>query len=355
MAELQLVEVTKRFGAVEACSHVNLRVADGEFVTLLGPSGCGKTTTLNLVAGLDEVTSGEIRMDDRLVNDLSPFERDVAMVFQSYALYPHMTVGENVGFTLRLRHRPKDEIHQRVAEVAESLELTPYLDRLPRELSGGQQQRVALGRAIIRQPKVFLFDEPFSNLDAALRVRMRSEIKQLHQRLGITSLFVTHDQEEALSISDRIAVMRDGHVEQIGTPEQVYAQPVSRYVAHFIGSPQMDILEGAIESDGGQVWYRVGASRFAIPGSPPSQVELDLGIRPEYVILGEHGTEAGVVVVQPIGPVTFVTVGWDGGQLTSRVPGIARLAPGDVTHVSLDPESLLWFARSSGRRVDAAA
>ena len=213
--------MTKRYGAVAACSGVNLYVPDGEFVTLLGPSGCGKSTTLNVIAGLEEVTDGEIRMDGRRVNDFTPYERDVVMVFQQYALYPHMTVTENIGFTMKPRRRPKAEVAAKVGAVAELLELAPYLDRLPRELSGGQQQRVALGRAIVREPRVFLFDEPFSNLDAALRLKMRAEVKPLHSRLGVTSIFVTHDQEEALSISDRIAVMRDGRVEQYGTPEEV--------------------------------------------------------------------------------------------------------------------------------------
>ena len=235
MADVELRAITKQYGTTFACSDVNLRVADGEFVTLLGPSGCGKTTTLNIIAGLDEPTSGEVLMGGRVVNDLTPFERDVAMVFQNYALYPHMSVRDNIGFTLRLRKRPKEEIRRRVEGVAQMLELAHVLERLPRELSGGQQQRVALGRAVIREPAVFLFDEPFSNLDAALRVKMRVEVKELHQRLGITSLFVTHDQEEALSLSDRIAIMREGHVEQVGTPDDVYVQPRTRYVARFIG------------------------------------------------------------------------------------------------------------------------
>ena len=244
--------MSKRFGSVLACSEVDLHISDGEFVTLLGPSGCGKTTTLNVLAGLEQATSGEVRIGGRVVNDLGPYERDVAMVFQDYALYPHMTVGENIGFTLRLRKRPRSEIATRVAAVAETLELTQLLHRLPRELSGGQQQRVALGRALIREPAVFLFDEPFSNLDATLRVRMRGEIKQLHQRLGVTSVFVTHDQEEAMSISDRVVVMRAGRVEQVGTPEDVYARPASRYVARFVGSPQVEILEGSAAGRGWQ-------------------------------------------------------------------------------------------------------
>ncbi len=234
-------------------------------MTLLGPSGCGKTTTLNIIAGLEEVTSGEVRIGGRAVNDLGPFERDVAMVFQNYALYPHMTVAENIGFTLRLRKRPREEIRARVGQVAATLELEHLLERLPRELSGGQQQRVALGRALIREPAVFLFDEPFSNLDAALRVRMRSEIKELHQRLRVTSVFVTHDQEEAMSISDRVAIMRAGRVEQVGTPEEVYARPVSTYVARFVGSPQMELLSGELLRTDGSARYHVGEVSFPVP------------------------------------------------------------------------------------------
>jgi ABC-type sugar transport system ATPase subunit len=353
MAEVELVGVTKRFGAVIAVEEVDLRIADGEFVTLLGPSGCGKTTTLNMIAGLEEVSAGEIRMGGRVVNDLGPFERDVAMVFQNYALYPHMTVGENIGFTLRLRKRPRPEIRERVARVAEMLELGQLLDRLPRELSGGQQQRVALGRAVIREPAVFLFDEPFSNLDATLRIKMRGEIKELHRRLGVTSVFVTHDQEEALSISDRIAVYRAGRIEQVGTPEEVYGRPASRYVARFIGSPQMDILAGDLEREpDGALAYRLGTACFAVPAGLAPAGPIDLGVRPEHVHLGAEGVPARVRIVQPIGPATHVTVEWDGGTVTSRVGGIARLVPDDEVHVALDPAGLVFFDRESGRRVD---
>ena len=355
MADVQLIGVSKRFGTVFACADVNLEIADGEFVTLLGPSGCGKTTTLNILAGLEDVTSGEVRIGGRVVNDLGPFERDIAMVFQNYALYPHMTVAENIGFTLRLRKRPKAEIQARVAQVAATLELELLLERLPRELSGGQQQRVALGRALIREPAVFLFDEPFSNLDAALRVRMRTEIKELHQRLRVTSVFVTHDQEEAMSISDRVAVMRAGRVEQVGTPEEVYARPVSTYVARFIGSPQMDLLSGDLvaSADGG-AGFRVGSLTFPVPAGVAAGVAQgarDMAIRPEHVTLDPAGIGAVVRVVQPLGPMTTVTVVWDGGTLTARLPGMAHLAPGQPVGVGLDPDHLLFFDRTSGRRI----
>jgi multiple sugar transport system ATP-binding protein len=359
MATVELIDVTKRFGGVDACAGVNLRIEDREFVTLLGPSGCGKSTSLNLIAGLDDVTSGEILIDGQLVNNLTPYQRDVAMVFQQYALYPHMTVGENIGFTLRLRKRPKREIRQRVEAIAASLELTPFLDRLPRELSGGQQQRVAIGRAVIREPRVFLFDEPFSNLDAALRVRMRTEVKELHQRLGATSIFVTHDQEEAMSISDRIAVMRAGRVEQYGTPEEVYARPATKYVAQFIGSPRMDLFEGTIREEGGTICFHTGPIAFPLPPSilpslPQSDSqELELGVRSEHVKIDAQGVPAVVQVVQPIGPETHVTVGWDGWTqtLTARQPGISRLQPGASVMISLDPEGILFFDRATGVRV----
>jgi ABC-type sugar transport system ATPase subunit len=362
VAEVDLVEVTKRYGAVEACSGVNLRIPEGEFVTLLGPSGCGKSTTLNMIAGLEEVTAGDILMDGQRVNDLTPYERDVAMVFQQYALYPHMTVGENIGFTLKLRRRPKSEIATKVGAVAELLELSPYLDRLPRELSGGQQQRVALGRAIIREPRVFLFDEPFSNLDAALRLRMRAEIKLLHSRLGVTSIFVTHDQEEALSISDRIAVMRQGRVEQYGTPEEVYARPATTYVARFIGSPPMDILHGEFVSENGASVYRVGAARFPLPETRADALRAvssprgaDLAVRSEHVLLAApgDGVPATVQVTQPLGPSTVVTAAWEGGALTARVPGIAILPPGETVGLRLDPAGLLFFDRETGLRLEA--
>jgi len=355
MADVLLRGVGKRYGDVHACRDVDLAIADGEFLTLLGPSGCAKTTTLNLIAGLEEATSGEIVIGGRVVNDLGPYERDIAMVFQSYALYPHMTVAENIGFTLRLRKRPKAEIRERVARVAETLELGHLLERLPRELSGGQQQRVALGRALIREPAVFLFDEPFSNLDAALRVRMRGEIRELHDRLGVTSVFVTHDQEEAMSISDRIAIMRAGRIEQVGTPEEVYARPASTYVARFIGSPQMEILAGEPVSADGTDGYRVGAATFPLPAAHAAAVRAapaDLGIRPEHIALGTEGVPVTVRVVQPLGPMSHVTVGWDGGRLTARVPGMAHHRPGETVGLTLDPAHLLLFDRASGRRID---
>lgn len=361
MTRIDLIDIVKRYGGVNACDGVDLCIEEREFVTLLGPSGCGKSTTLNLIAGLDDVTSGTILMDGARVNELTPHQRNVAMVFQQYALYPHMTVAENIGFTLRLRKRPKQEIRERVQAVAELLELTLLLDRLPRELSGGQQQRVAIGRAVIREPSVFLFDEPFSNLDAALRVRMRSEVRQLHDRLGVTSVFVTHDQEEAMSISDRIAVMRLGKVEQLGTPEEIYATPVSKYVAQFVGSPRMNILEGDLQRDGDQTAFRFGSIVLplrtdTVTATTNAGDRVDLGIRPEHVRIEHGGLPASVRAVQPIGPETHVTVGWDdtAQTVTARVPGMVRLHPGDRIEVSLDPASLLFFDPQSGLRLTTA-
>jgi len=353
MATLKLVNVSKRFGTVEACSSIDLKVNDGEFLTLLGPSGCGKTTLLNVVAGLEELSEGEIWIEGRMVNDLSPFERNLAMVFQNYALYPHMTVAENIGFSMRLRKCPKAEIAERVQQVAKTLELEQLLERLPRELSGGQQQRVAIGRAVIREPTIFLFDEPFSNLDAALRMRMRVEIKELHQRLGTTSVFVTHDQEEALSLSDRIAVMQSGRIEQFGTPEQVYSLPTSKYVARFIGSPQLDIFEGEIETANGQMNYRIGTVRFPMPSiTQLPDKPIDLGVRPEHILLGSEGAPAVVHLVQPIGPFTYVTVTWEGSNATARVSGVSPLRPGDNVNVSFDTTGMLFFDRQSDLRIE---
>jgi ABC-type sugar transport system ATPase subunit len=288
-----------------------------------------------------------------MINGMSPYDRGVAMVFQNYALYPHMTVYENIGFSLRLRKRPKDEVHKRVMGVATMLELESLLDRLPRELSGGQQQRVAIGRAVIREPEIFLFDEPFSNLDAGLRVRMRTEIKELHQRLGTTSVFVTHDQEEALSLSDYIAVMQVGKVEQFGTPEDVYLRPATKYVARFIGSPQLDLYAGEFERQAEGWAYRVGQALFPLPGltRAPDQA-LDLGVRPEYVLLGEKGFPAVVRLVQPIGPFTYVTVEWEGGVATSRVNGVSNLHAKDPICVSFDPGGMLFFDRKTEQRVE---
>jgi ABC-type sugar transport system ATPase subunit len=350
MATLELISITKKFGNVVAVDNVDLKVEEGEFVTLLGPSGCGKSTLLNMIAGLEEVTGGDIQINGKKVNALGPFERDVAMVFQNYALYPHMTVEENIGFSLRLRKRPKSEIQSRVQKVAAMLELEHLLHRLPRELSGGQQQRVAIGRAVIREPSIFLFDEPFSNLDAALRIKTRGEIKELHQRLGVTSVFVTHDQEEALSLSDRIAVLRAGRLEQYGSPEEIYLKPATKYVARFIGTPQMDFFTGEfIDHDG--LRYRIGEAEIPLPNiSQAPDKAMDVGVRAEFVSLGSKGFEAVVRLVQPVGPFTYVTVDWHDGSVTARVNGVSHLKPKERINVEIDPAGLLFFDRATELR-----
>lgn len=353
MATLELKNIVKCFGSVTAVDNFSLFVNEGEFVTLLGPSGCGKTTLLNTIAGLEEMTSGEILINGKIVNELGPYERDVAMVFQNYALYPHMTVEENIGFSLRLRRQPKKEIAKRVQEVANMLELETLLNRLPRELSGGQQQRVAIGRAVIREPAIFLFDEPFSNLDAALRMKTRGEIKELHQHLGVTSIFVTHDQEEALSLSNQVAVMKMGRLEHYGTPEEIYSKPASKYVARFIGNPQIDIFMGDFEHQDGILTYQIGEASIPLPASivPPAK-PLDLGIRSEHILLGDKGFPATVRLVQPVGPFTYVTVFWNGGSATARVNGISKLKPKEQVKVAFNIESLLFFDRDVEKRVD---
>jgi ABC-type sugar transport system ATPase subunit len=360
MPHIKLIDVSKSYGSVQVCKNVSLEIRDREFVTLLGSSGCGKTTTLNMIGGLDEVTSGDILMDGNRVNDLEPIDRDVAMVFQNYALYPHMTVAQNIGFNLKLKGVAAGEIAQRVKATAAALDLAHLLERYPSQLSGGQQQRVAIGRAIIREPKVFLFDEPFSNLDAALRNRMRGEVKDLHSRLGVTSIFVTHDQEEALSISDRIAVMRAGAIEQFGTPEDVYARPATAYVAQFIGHPQVEIVSARLATSGSDQYAVCGEARFPLDSRQASTLArlkngFQLTIRPEHVRLSDTGVPVTVRDVQPVGPSTTVLLEWNGGAMLARLPGIARLTPGAKVHVSVDTGNLMFFEPENGRRIETGA
>src|SRR3954469_25454274 len=305
MASVKLRQVRKLFGNTQVVHDVDVSISDGEFVVLVGPSGCGKSTLLRMIAGLEEISSGEIRIGERVVNNIPPKQRDIAMVFQNYALYPHMTVTDNMAFSMKLAGRSTQEIGERVDKAARILGLTDYLQRYPRQLSGGQRQRVAMGRAIVAHPKVFLFDEPLSNLDAKLRVQMRTEIKELHQRLKTTSIYVTHDQIEAMTMADRIVVMRDGIVEQIGDPLQLYDTPVNTFVAAFIGSPAMNLVPGVARVDGGQaiVEFEGGVS---LP-TPTSARAVDgqavlYGVRPEHCRLTERtGLPADVVVVEPTG------------------------------------------------------
>jgi multiple sugar transport system ATP-binding protein len=311
MAAVVIRDVRKAFGVAQILHGVSIDIADGEFVILVGPSGCGKSTLLRMIAGLESVTSGEISIAGRVVNDVPPKERDIAMVFQNYALYPHMTVADNMGFSLKLKKAPSADIAARVQQAANILGLAPYLDRFPRQLSGGQRQRVAMGRAIVRDPQVFLFDEPLSNLDAKLRVAMRAEVKELHQRLKTTTVYVTHDQIEAMTMADKIVVMHDGKVEQIGQPLELYDRPQNQFVAGFIGSPAMNFISGRIEGGSligaGGLRLNLDEKAAALQGR-----DVTLGIRPEHLTLGDGGLVAEVVVVEPTGSEV---------QINARLPG----------------------------------
>jgi multiple sugar transport system ATP-binding protein len=332
MASVEVSNVRKSFGSFEVLHGVSISVDDGEFVILVGPSGCGKSTLLRMVAGLESVTSGELRIDGRLVNDVPPKERDIAMVFQNYALYPQMTVAKNMSFSLELARRPKEEITKKVNKAADILGLMPLLDRYPRQLSGGQRQRVAMGRAIVRDPAVFLFDEPLSNLDAKLRVQMRAEIKSLQQRLASTTLYVTHDQIEAMTMADKIVVMHDGVVEQVGSPLELYDRPANVFVAGFIGSPAMNFIAGRLE--GGDLPTLVTASGVKVPLSngpkaPPGS-EIILGVRPEQVVLGgSQAMSAQVVVIEPTGYETQLIAALAGQDITCVFRERLNGRPGD--------------------------
>ena len=334
MASITLRDIVKRYGigpkANEVIHGVNAEIQDHEFVVIVGPSGCGKSTLLRMVAGLEEVTGGEILIGNKVVNNLEPAKRDIAMVFQNYALYPHMSVFDNMAYGLKIAKVPKDEIKTRVDKAAKILELGQLLERKPRELSGGQRQRVAMGRAIVRQPQVFLFDEPLSNLDAKLRAQTRLEIQKLHRELGITSLFVTHDQVEAMTLAQRMIVMNGGHMEQFGTPEEVYHQPSSVFVASFIGSPPMNLLRHA-------------------PGARPGTL---LGVRPEHLDVGTDGWEVTVDTVELLGAERLIYARLDGEPLIVRVEE-GRLAPqpGDTLHVAPRENRLHWFNADTGKRI----
>src|SRR5215475_954666 len=294
MASVAIRDVRKAFGATAVIHGVDISIKDGEFVVLVGPSGCGKSTLLRMIAGLENITGGEIRIGDRVVNNLPPKERDVAMVFQNYALYPHMTVAANMAFSMKLRGAPKSEIDERVNRAAAILGLSQLLERFPRQLSGGQRQRVAMGRAIVRDPQVFLFDEPLSNLDAKLRVQMRTEIKELHQRLKTTTVYVTHDQIEAMTMPDKIVVMHDGLVEQIGAPHDLYDRPDNQFVAGFIGSPAMNFLKGTIRANGGVEFEGPGGARLPLASAPAGADGRPViyGVRPEHFAIADDGAEA---------------------------------------------------------------
>ncbi|MBX3071032.1 MAG: ABC transporter ATP-binding protein [Thermomicrobiales bacterium] len=360
MARVTLRELNKTFADVTAVRSLSLDIDDGEFVTLLGPSGCGKSTTLACIAGLEDPTGGDILFDDKVVNDLSPRNRDIAMVFQDYALYPHMTVYENMAFGLSLRKMPKAEADAAVRRVSEFLGLAKLLDRKPGQLSGGQRQRVALGRAIVRNPAVFLMDEPLSNLDAALRVSTRSEIKQLQQDLGTTTIFVTHDQEEAMVLSDRIAIMHGGVLQQFDAPKVIYNEPINLFVATFIGSPKMNIMTGAVQQTGnGRVILPAGdAIAVPVPDSLPTPASgtLTAGVRPEHVRLSRDGeglAKGAITLVEPVGAVTYVDVSLGTSHLKTSTDPALDFQPGETVSVDFTPGRTLYFDPESGERVTA--
>ncbi|SMY09898.1 ABC transporter ATP-binding protein [Flavimaricola marinus] len=351
MAEVTVRDLRKNYGSLEVIHGLNVDIHDGEFVVLVGPSGCGKSTLLRMIAGLEGITSGKINIGEKTVNNLPPAERDIAMVFQNYALYPHKTVGANMAFSLRMRKMPKAEIKQRVDRAAEVLGLTPYLDRYPRALSGGQRQRVAMGRAIVRDPQVFLFDEPLSNLDAKLRVQMRTEIRELHQRLKTTTVYVTHDQIEAMTMADKIVVMQAGHIEQVGAPLAVYDKPANTFVASFIGSPSMNMLKGVV-LDG--VEAKVGEARFQLPPGLPVKAgqSITIGIRPEHMRVGAAGVPATVTVIEPTGSETHVVMRHDGVDLVMLLRERQEVQVGQTMNISANAEDLHIFDGETGQRIE---
>jgi sn-glycerol 3-phosphate transport system ATP-binding protein len=354
MAQIALNNVQKTYGkgaGANAVIHgVNAQIADGEFIVIVGPSGCGKSTLLRMVAGLEDISGGEIRIGERVVNELEPAERDIAMVFQNYALYPHMSVYDNMAYGLKIAGRPKEEIDQRVNKAAKILELGALLDRKPRQLSGGQRQRVAMGRAIVRQPQVFLFDEPLSNLDARLRAQTRLEIRKLHAELGVTSLFVTHDQVEAMTLAQRMIVMNAGRMEQIGTPEAVYARPATTFVASFIGSPPMNLMPGRAQ-DGA---FQIGSTRLPLPAAAPRNGELILGVRPEHARPATSGWPLQVALVEMLGAERLVHGQMGDAAFTLRIDSTDP-APevGQTVALAVAPEHLHWFDPASQQRVEA--
>lgn len=351
MASVSISEIHKKFGAVHILKGVTADIKDGEFAILVGPSGCGKSTLLRMIAGLESVTSGQLKIDGRLVNDDPPKDRDIAMVFQSYALYPHMTIAENMGFPLMIREANKGDIVAAVNKAAEILGLEKLLDRYPRQLSGGQRQRVAMGRAIVRDPKVFLFDEPLSNLDAKLRVQMRSEIKELQQRLRTTMIYVTHDQIEAMTMADKIVVMRDGLIEQIGAPLEVYDRPANQFVAGFIGSPSMNFLPGRLECD----VFRTESGLVLPRGRDWGHIEPQdaiYGMRPEHLRISEDGVEVDVCVVEPTGAETEVVVKHGKLQFNCLFRERIALQSGDKIRVAPDPTTVHLFSKRDGRRLN---
>ncbi len=378
MASLSLRSIYKKYpGGVVAVSDVNLEIKDKEFIILVGPSGCGKSTTLRMIAGLEEISEGELYIGDRLVNDVAPKDRDIAMVFQNYALYPHMTVFENMAFGLKLRKVPKDEISRKVEEAARSLDISHLLDRKPKALSGGQRQRVALGRAIVREPQVFLLDEPLSNLDAKLRAQMRTEISKLHQKLGTTFIYVTHDQTEAMTMGDRIVVMKDGFIQQVDSPQNLYSNPVNLFVARFMGSPQMNFVDAVLRKIEGKYTIEFGSEDTKTSRGvkyyvelPESKVdenvlsnyvdkEIIMGIRPENIhdeemLISSAKTgiiDADVEITEMMGAEVYLYLNCQGISLTARVDPRSTARPQDTIKVALDPNKVHIFDKETEKTI----
>ncbi|KQT85272.1 sn-glycerol-3-phosphate ABC transporter ATP-binding protein UgpC [Aurantimonas sp. Leaf443] len=354
MASVEYKKIGKSFGSVEIMKDVSLRIEDGEFVVLLGPSGCGKTTLLRMTAGLETISSGELEIAGRRVNDVHPRDRDIAMVFQNYALYPTMKVFDNIGFSLEVAKRSKAEIKQKVEWAAAILNLTPYLQRYPKELSGGQRQRVAMGRAMVREAGVFLFDEPLSNLDAKLRAHMRLEIRQLHNKLGATTVYVTHDQIEAMTMADKIVLMQGGRIVQMGSPDEIYEKPNSKYVADFIGSPSMNFLDGEIAAEGGGAIFRAPGVSIPVPAGTaarPGQKTI-LGIRPNDLKVTGSGPISGrLILAETTGSDVHLHVDVDGRDTVAVVPRAERLQPGAPVSLTVAPEAIHLFDAGTELRI----
>ncbi len=348
MATVDIRDVRKNFGTTKILHGVSVAIEDGQFVVLVGPSGCGKSTLLRMLAGLENITGGEIAIGGRVVNNVPPKDRDIAMVFQNYALYPHMTVFQNMAFSMKLAGAPKEHMEREVQKAARILGLEQLLHRFPRQLSGGQRQRVAMGRAIVRNPQVFLFDEPLSNLDAKLRVQMRSEIKELHQRLKVTTVYVTHDQIEAMTMADLIVVMNHGRIEQAGAPLELYDRPANLFVAGFIGSPAMNMIEGRIE---GGAFHGPGGVRWPLPPGAPASGEVVYGIRPEHLRLDPDGLEGVVNVVEPTGSETQVVMHVGEAHLLGAFRERIMTRHGEVLRVSPDPALIHLFDKATGQRL----
>lgn len=357
MANLEIKNLKKSYGAVEVIHDVSFDIADGEFVVLVGPSGCGKSTLLRMIAGLEGITDGTISIGGKVVNHLSPSKRDIAMVFQNYALYPHKTVAANMAFALRMQKQNKEEIARKVTHAAEILGLTPYLERYPRALSGGQRQRVAMGRAIVRDPQVFLFDEPLSNLDAKLRVQMRTEIRELHQRLGTTMVYVTHDQIEAMTMADRIVILQGGNIEQIGAPLDLYDRPENTFVAGFIGSPSMNLLPAEIEETANGLIAKAPSVSVSLPAVPNVDIgqKVTIGIRPEHLKPSQTGISGTVKVVEPTGAETHVVMDVNDLEIVMILRERQDIQAGQTMTVGPGESPVHIFDRQTGQRISTVS